>query len=66
MRGHSTVAAGPGWPRPSLGSQKSFSLESQRGVLAMLLDILRLALAFGVVVLVIGFWYWVMDTLGTF
>jgi hypothetical protein len=32
----------------------------------MLLDILRLALAFGVVVLVIGFWYWVMDTLGTF
>jgi hypothetical protein len=49
-----------------LGSQKSFSLESQRGVAAMLLDILRLALAFGVVVLVIGFWYWVMDTLGTF
>jgi hypothetical protein len=32
----------------------------------MLLDILRLTVAFGVVGLIIVFWYWVMDRLGTF
>jgi hypothetical protein len=66
MHGHGTAAVGPEWLCPSTRLAKSFSLEFQRGVAAMLLDILRLALAFGVVVLVIGFWYWVMDTLGTF
>jgi hypothetical protein len=32
----------------------------------MWLDILRLAAAFGVVALIIAFWYWLMDSIGTF
>ena len=32
----------------------------------MLLDILRLAVAFGATGLVIRFWYWFMESLGTF
>lgn len=32
----------------------------------MLIDLMRLALAFGTVGLIIAFWYWLMDSLGTF
>lgn len=32
----------------------------------MLLDILRLAFAFGLIALIVAFWYWLMDSLGTF
>jgi hypothetical protein len=32
----------------------------------MLLDIFRLLLAFGSVALIVGFWYWLMDSIGTF
>jgi hypothetical protein len=32
----------------------------------MLLDILRLGAAFGSVGLIVGFWYWLMDSIGTF
>lgn len=32
----------------------------------MVLDMLRLAVAFGGVVLIVAFWYWMMDSLGTF
>ncbi len=32
----------------------------------MLLDILRLVLAFGSVALIVAFWYWLMDSTGTF
>jgi hypothetical protein len=32
----------------------------------MLLDILRLAVAFGSVALIVLFWYWLMDSIGTF
>jgi hypothetical protein len=32
----------------------------------MLLDILRLAVAFGSVALMVGFWYWLMGSIGTF
>ena len=32
----------------------------------MLLDLLRLAVAFGAVVLLVAFWYWLMDSIGTF
>lgn len=32
----------------------------------MLLDILRLAAAFGSMGLIIAFWYWFMDSVGTF
>jgi hypothetical protein len=32
----------------------------------MLLDILRLAVAFGTVALIVVFWYWLMDSIGTF
>ena len=32
----------------------------------MLLDALRLFVAFGGVILIVAFWYWVMDSLGTF
>ena len=36
------------------------------GVCVMLLDILRLTVAFGSVGLMVVFWYWLMDSLGTF
>jgi hypothetical protein len=32
----------------------------------MALDILRLAVAFGAVALIVLFWYWLMDSIGTF
>ncbi|TCJ97635.1 hypothetical protein DFR71_3679 [Nocardia alba] len=32
----------------------------------MLLDIVRLLLAWGAVVLIIAFWYWIMSNIGTF
>jgi hypothetical protein len=32
----------------------------------MLLDILRLTVAFGGVGLIIAFWYWLMSSIGTF
>jgi len=32
----------------------------------MLLDILRLTVAFGSVALMVAFWYWFMDSVGTF
>lgn len=32
----------------------------------MLLDALRLFVAFGGVILIIAFWYWIMDSIGTF
>lgn len=32
----------------------------------MLLDCLRLLLAFGSVALLVAFWYWLMDSIGTF
>jgi hypothetical protein len=32
----------------------------------MLLDSLRLAVAFGSVALIVVFWYWLMDSIGTF
>lgn len=32
----------------------------------MLLEILRLGVAFGAMGLIIWFWYWFMDSLGTF
>lgn len=32
----------------------------------MLLEILRLSVAFGVTALIIWFWYWLMDCIGTF
>jgi hypothetical protein len=32
----------------------------------MVLDILRLTLAFGSVALIVVFWYWLMDSIGTF
>jgi hypothetical protein len=32
----------------------------------MLLDLLRLAVAFGAVALFVAFWYWLMDSIGTF
>ena len=32
----------------------------------MWLDILRIAAAFGAVALIIAFWYWLMDSIGTF
>jgi hypothetical protein len=34
--------------------------------LAMALDLLRLVAAFGGVVLLVAFWYWLMDSIGTF
>jgi hypothetical protein len=32
----------------------------------VLLDLLRLTVAFGGVVLLVAFWYWLMDSIGTF
>jgi hypothetical protein len=32
----------------------------------MALDLLRLVVAFGGVALVVAFWYWLMDSIGTF
>jgi hypothetical protein len=32
----------------------------------MWVDILRLAVTFGAVVLIVAFWYWVMDNTGSF
>ena len=32
----------------------------------MWIDILRLAVTFGAIVLLVAFWYWVMDSTGTF
>jgi len=32
----------------------------------MLIDALRLLVTFGAVVLIVGFWYWLMDSTGTF
>jgi hypothetical protein len=32
----------------------------------MLLDLLRLTVAFGSVALIVVFWYWLMDSIGTF
>lgn len=32
----------------------------------MVLDLLRLAVAFGGVALLVAFWYWLMDSIGTF
>jgi len=32
----------------------------------MLLDCLRLLVAFGGVALLVAFWYWLMDSIGTF
>jgi hypothetical protein len=32
----------------------------------MLLDMLRLGVAFGGVVVLVAFWYWFMDSTGTF
>lgn len=32
----------------------------------MLLDMLRLAVAFGLIALIVWFWYWLMESLGTF
>lgn len=32
----------------------------------MLLDILRLGAAFGAVALIVWFWYWLLDSIGTF
>ena len=32
----------------------------------MLLDCLRLAVAFGGIALIVAFWYWLMDAIGTF
>lgn len=32
----------------------------------MLIDILRLFVTFGSVVLMVAFWYWLMDSTGTF
>ena len=32
----------------------------------MLLDILRLTVAFGSVALIVWFWYWIMESIGTF
>jgi hypothetical protein len=32
----------------------------------MLLDCLRIGFAFGVTALLVAFWYWLMDSLGTF
>jgi hypothetical protein len=37
-----------------------------RGGWPMLLDLLRLAVAFGGVALLVAFWYWLMDSIGTF
>jgi len=31
----------------------------------MLLDALRLVVAFGAIALIVWFWYWLMDSLGT-
>jgi len=32
----------------------------------MLLEILRLTVAFGSVAVIVAFWYWLMDSIGTF
>ncbi len=32
----------------------------------MLLDALRLFVAFGAIALIVWFWYWLMDAIGTF
>jgi len=32
----------------------------------MLLELLRLGTAFGTILMVTGFWYWMFDSLGTF
>jgi hypothetical protein len=32
----------------------------------MLLDCLRLLVAFGAIALIVAFWYWLMDSFGTF
>jgi hypothetical protein len=32
----------------------------------VLLDVLRLTVAFGSVALIVVFWYWLMDSIGTF
>lgn len=32
----------------------------------MLLDCLRLLVAFGATALIVAFWYWLMDSFGTF
>jgi hypothetical protein len=32
----------------------------------MLLEILRLTVAFGAVAIIVVFWYWLMDSIGTF
>jgi hypothetical protein len=32
----------------------------------MLVDVLRLTVAFGSVALIVVFWYWLMDSIGTF
>lgn len=41
-------------------------MSSVDGEARMWLDILRLGVTFGVVVLLIAFWYWLMDNAGTF
>lgn len=32
----------------------------------MLLELIRLGFAFGVVTLIVAFWYWIFDSIGTF
>lgn len=36
------------------------------GVFIMLLEILRLSFAFGSCALIVAFWYWLFDSIGTF
>jgi len=50
---YSTVSG----PAERVGRARSF---------AMVLDLLRLAVAFGGVALMVAFWYWLMESIGTF
>jgi hypothetical protein len=54
---------------PDLASPKRFTAGRAgrpHGGIAMVLEILRLGAAFGAMGLIIWFWYWFMDSVGTF
>jgi hypothetical protein len=46
--------------------QSAIRSSGRHGGILMLLEILRLGVAFGTMGLIIAFWYWFMDSVGTF
>jgi hypothetical protein len=64
-----TVLAAFAMPR-DCGVRASSRLISDYGtpytIVPMVLDLLRLTVAFGGVALLVLFWYWLMDSIGTF